>query len=72
MPVPFPPAVSGEYGNAPTPSPFNAPLQSQSPQLDPLEHKQRAGSTSSVSSSASGNASSPSLIPQGQFQSELT
>jgi hypothetical protein len=53
---------SGEYGSAPSPSPFNAPSQSQSPQVDPLE---RAGSTSSVSAPASGNASSLSFLPRG-------
>jgi hypothetical protein len=38
--------------------------QSQSPQFD-------AGSISSVSVSVSGNASSPSLIPRGRYQSEV-
>ncbi|KAH8997816.1 hypothetical protein EDB86DRAFT_3076353 [Lactarius hatsudake] len=35
--IPFPRAVSGEYGGALSSSPFNTPSQSQSPSFDPVE-----------------------------------
>jgi hypothetical protein len=68
---PVPLAVSGEYGSAPTPSSFNAPSQSQSPQfyLPTGKRKQGASSTSSVLESTSGSISSPLLFPRGRFQS---
>lgn len=71
MPIPFPRAVSGEYGGAPSPSPFNTPSQSQSPWFDLVErapsNELDAGSPESVS----GNVGSPpSLLPRGRFQSE--
>ena len=65
VPIPFPRAVSGEYGGAPSPTPFYTPSQSQSPQFD--EHGAE-GSTASLSTTA--NASTPSLLPRGRFQSE--
>ncbi|KAH8997825.1 Pkinase-domain-containing protein [Lactarius hatsudake] len=37
IPIPFPRAVSGEYGGALSSSPFNTPSQSQSPSFDPVE-----------------------------------
>ena len=61
VPIPFPRAVSGEYGG---PSPFNTPSQSQSP-------IERASSIEEGSTTASANASSPSLLPRGRFQSEV-
>ncbi|KAH9022684.1 hypothetical protein EDB85DRAFT_2119745 [Lactarius pseudohatsudake] len=65
VPIPFPRAVSGEYGGAPSSSPFNTPSQSQSPSFDPVE---RAPSNER----ASGNVNSPSsLLPWGRFQSEV-
>ncbi|KAH9166815.1 Pkinase-domain-containing protein [Lactarius sanguifluus] len=65
IPIPFPRAVSGEYGGAPSSSPFNTPSQSQSPSFDPVE---RAPSNER----ASGNVNSPSsLLPRGRFQSEV-
>ncbi|KAH8996585.1 kinase-like domain-containing protein, partial [Lactarius deliciosus] len=65
VPIPFPRAVSGEYGGAPSSSPFNTPSQSQSPSFDPVE---RAPSNER----ASGNINSPSsLLPRGRFQSEV-
>ncbi|KAH9032801.1 Pkinase-domain-containing protein [Lactarius pseudohatsudake] len=65
VPIPFPRAVSGEYGGAPSSSPFNTPSQSQSPSFDPVE---RAPSNER----ASGNVNSPSsLLPRGRFQSEV-
>ncbi|KAH8996588.1 hypothetical protein EDB83DRAFT_2534349 [Lactarius deliciosus] len=65
VPIPFPRAVSGEYGGAPSSSPFNTPSQSQSPSSDPVE---RAPSNER----ASGNVNSPSsLLPRGRFQSEV-
>ncbi|KAH9028019.1 hypothetical protein EDB83DRAFT_2319580 [Lactarius deliciosus] len=70
IPIPFPRAVSGEYGGAPSLSPFNTPSQSQSPSFDPVE---RAPSNErGVSPTASGNVNSPSsLLPRGRFQSEV-
>ncbi|KAH9001955.1 hypothetical protein EDB83DRAFT_2324513 [Lactarius deliciosus] len=70
IPIPFPRAVSGEYGGAPSSSPFNTPSQSQSPSFDPVE---RAPSNErGVSPTASGNVNSPSsLLPRGRFQSEV-
>ncbi|KAH8996590.1 hypothetical protein EDB83DRAFT_2559153 [Lactarius deliciosus] len=70
IPISFPRAVSGEYGGAPSSSPFNTPSQSQSPSFDPVE---RAPSNErGVSPTASGNVNSPSsLLPRGRFQSEV-
>ncbi|KAH8997822.1 hypothetical protein EDB86DRAFT_2828677 [Lactarius hatsudake] len=63
--IPFPRAVSGEYGGALSSSPFNTPSQSQSPSFDPVE---RAPSNERTS----GNVNSPSsLLPRGRFQSEV-
>ena len=67
VPIPFPRAVSGEYGSAPSPSPFNTPSQSQSLQFDPVE---RVPSNEN-GASGNANASSPSLLARGRFQSEV-
>ncbi|KAH9016024.1 hypothetical protein EDB85DRAFT_1898389 [Lactarius pseudohatsudake] len=65
VPIPFPRVVSGEYGGAPSSSPFNSQSQSQSPSFDPVE---RAPSNERASS----NVNSPSsLLPRGRFQSEV-
>ena len=70
VPIPFPRAVSGEYGGAPLPSLYNTPSQSQSPTFERApSNEHSAGSTTSVPASA--NASSPSLLPRGRFQSEV-
>ena len=74
VPIPFPRAVSGEYGGAPSSSSFNTPSQSQSPSFDPVERapSNERGAGSPASGSGSGNASSPSsLLPRGRFQSEV-
>ncbi|KAF8265070.1 kinase-like domain-containing protein [Lactarius quietus] len=70
VPIPFPRAVSGEYGSAPSPSPFITPSQSQSTQFDALE-RVSSNEHGAVSASASANASSPSLLARGRFQSEV-
>ena len=70
IPIPFPRAVSGEYGSAPSPSPFITPSQSQSSPVERASSNERDG-CSTASMSASANASSPSLLPRGRFQSEV-
>ncbi|KAH9056269.1 hypothetical protein EDB87DRAFT_1687712 [Lactarius vividus] len=60
--IPFPCAVSGEYGGAPSLSSFNTPSQSQSPSFDHAPSNELP----------SGNVNSPlSLLPRGWFQSEV-
>ncbi|KAH9051812.1 hypothetical protein EDB87DRAFT_1582132 [Lactarius vividus] len=60
--IPFPRAVSGEYGGAPSLSSFNTPLQSQSPSFDRAPFNELL----------SGNVNSPlPLLRRGRFQSEV-
>ncbi|KAI9435345.1 Pkinase-domain-containing protein [Lactarius indigo] len=69
VPIPFPRAISGEYGGALSSSPFGTPSQSQSPSFDPVE---RAPSNERGASPSAGNVNSPSsLLPRGRFQSEV-
>ncbi|KAH9024585.1 kinase-like domain-containing protein [Lactarius pseudohatsudake] len=68
--IPFPRAVSGEYGGASSSSPFNTPLQSQSPSFDPVECA--TSNERGASLTTPGNVDSPSsLLPRGRFQSEV-